>query len=85
MQQRLNTEVFKLDKSQLLKPGIIRHQLLEKLDLDEESVLANCRPGTWSNGDGTSFNVRRGPDYKTTGIKAPSNEAIYKIFAFDVY
>jgi len=76
---------IKIDRSDLLKPGLIPHQPLDQFDLDEESILKNCHPGTWSNGDGTTFNVRLGPDYKTTGIKAPSNEALYKIFAFDAY
>jgi len=64
---------------------MIKHQPLEKFDLDEKSALRTCTPGTWSNGDGTSFNVRLGPDYKTTGIKAPSHDSLYKIFAFDAY
>jgi len=81
----LNIDDIKIDRSDLLKPGLIPHQPLEKFDLDEKSILKNCHPGTWSNGDGTTFNVRLGPDYKTTGIKAPSNEALYKIFAFDAY
>jgi len=85
MRNELNIEEFKLDRSQLLKPGMIRQQPLDKFYLDEESILKNCHPGTWSNGDGRTFNVRLGPDYKTTGIKAPSNEALYKIFAFDAY
>jgi len=76
---------FKLDRSQLLKPGMIKHQPLEKFHLEEKEILHTCTPGTWSNGDGTSFNVRLGPDYKTTGIKAPSHDSLYKIFAFDAY
>jgi len=85
--EQVQTEVneFKIDKSKLLKPGMIAHQPLERFDLDEENALKTCTPGTWSNGDGTSFNVRLGPNYKTTGIKAPSNESVYDIFAFDVY
>jgi len=76
---------FKVDRSQLLKPGMIKHQPLEKFHLEEKAILDTCTPGTWSNGDGTSFNVRLGPDYKTTGIKAPSHDSLYKIFAFDAY
>jgi len=76
---------FKIDRSKLLKPGMVTHQPLEKFDLDEENVLKTCTPGTWSKGDGTSFNVRLGPNYQATRIKAPSNESLYDIFAFDVY
>jgi len=85
MEQVLKEDDFKIEKALLLKPGMITHQPLEKFDLDEENALKTCTPGTWSNGDGTSFNVRKGPDYNTTGIKAPSNDSLYDIFAFDVY
>jgi len=85
MQRGLNIEEFKLDRSEQLIPGMIRHQPLEKFYLDEKSIVKNCHPGTWSNGDGSTFNVRLGPDYKTTGIKAPSNGVLYEIFAFDAY
>jgi len=76
---------FKLDKSQKLNPGMIKHQPLKKFHMDEKSILKTCTPVTWSNADGTSFNVRLGPDYKTTGIKAPSHDSLYNIFAFDAY
>jgi len=85
MEQVLKEDDFKIEKALQLKPGMIAHQPLEKFDLDEENALNTCTPGTWSNGDGTSFNVRKGPDYNTTGIKAPSNDSLYDIFAFDVY
>jgi len=73
----------KLEEHQLLEPGFIRHHPLEKFNMDEESVLRDCVPGTWSNGDGSSFYVRLGPNYIKTGIKAPSSGSIYEIFAFD--
>jgi len=85
MQQELNIDEFKLDRNQLLIPGMIKNQPQEKFDLDEESVLKTCTEGTWCNGDGTSFNVRLGPNYKTTGIKAPSRGSLYEIFAFDAW
>jgi len=75
----------KLEEHQLLTPGLIPEHPLKRLHLDEEQVLRDCVPGTWSNGEGASFNVRLGPNYKTTGIKAPSFGSIYDIFAFDGY
>jgi len=73
----------KLEEHQLLKPGLMTHHPIERLRMDEKSVLKDCVPGTWSNGDGYSFNVRLGPNYKQTGIKAPSSGSLYEIFAFD--
>jgi len=57
---------------------------LEEFHLSEEFVLKTYTPGTWFNGDGTSFNVRLGPNYKTNGTKAPSKGSVYNIFTFDV-
>jgi len=85
MDQKLNIDEFKLDRDQLLIPGMIKHQPLEKFDLDEASLVKACTAGTWSNGDGTTFNVRLGPNYKTNKIKAPSEPSLYEIFAFDVW
>jgi len=85
MDQAKTVDDFKIDRSQLLKPGMIPKQPLEEFHMDEESVLKTCSPGTWSNVDGTSFNVRLGPNYKTNGTKAPSKCSVYDIFAFDVY
>jgi len=85
MDQPGEVDDINIDRSQLLKPGMIPNLPLEKLHLDEEYALKTCTPGTWSNGDGTSFNVRSGSNYKTTGIKVPSNDSVYDIFAVDVY
>jgi len=75
----------KLEEHQLLIPGLIPRHPLKRLYLDEERVLTDSVPGTWSNGEGASFQVRLGPNYSTTGIKAPSFGSIYDIFAFDGY
>jgi len=75
----------KLEEQQLLIPGVIPIHPLKRLHLDEERVLTDSVPGTWSNGEGASFQVRLGPNYSTTGIKAPSFGSIYEIFAFDGY
>jgi len=56
-----------------------------KLHTDERSILKHCKPGSWSNGYGCSFNVRRGPNYESNGIKAPSADSMYEIFAFDCW
>lgn len=40
---------------------------------------------TWSACPSSSFKVRCGPNYKATGKKAPSADAIYETFAVDVY
>jgi len=85
MDQAQKVDNFKIARSQLLKPGMIPNQPLEEFHLEEEYVLKTCTPGTWSNGDGTSFNVRLGPNYMTNGTKAPSKGSVYDIFAFDVY
>ena len=37
-----------------------------------------------SNGDGTSFDVRIGPNYKKTGKKAPSLDAPYAVATADL-
>jgi len=73
----------KLDEEYLLRPGLIKQHPLEKLHMDEKSVLRECVPESWSNGDGSTFNVRRGPNYKENGIKAPSAGSLYEIFAYD--
>jgi len=70
---------------ELLKPGMMPHKRQEKLHLDEPSILKHCTPGTWSNGYGSSFKVRQGPNYVKTRKKAPSAESIYEIFAFDCW
>jgi len=79
----MQQDEVKLDEEELLQPGMIKHKPLEKLHMDEDSVLRECVPGTWSNGDGSTFNVRLGPNYSETKIKAPSSGSLYEIFAFD--
>lgn len=70
---------------ELLKPGMMCHKPHAKLYKDESSIMKHSIPGTWTNGYGTSFMVRLGPNYVNTGIKAPSTNSLYEIFAFDLW
>ena len=39
----------------------------------------------WGDGDASQFNLRVGPNYATTGAKAPSADAFYDIVGIDLY
>ncbi|GMI28869.1 hypothetical protein TeGR_g14188, partial [Tetraparma gracilis] len=41
-------------------------------------------PHTFRPGNGTIFNVRKGPAYKKTGAKAPSLECLYDLYSCDL-
>jgi hypothetical protein len=41
--------------------------------------------GQWDAVDGTQFNVRMGPDYSSTKLKAPSAPTLYETFAVDIF
>ena len=51
---------------------------------DEDTVEHNCHPMSWSNSDGSTFHVRRGPNY-VSGKKAKSKPALYTIFKIEGY
>ena len=52
--------------------------------MDEDLVEKYCQMCSWSVCDGTTINVRRGPNY-VSGQKAPSKEAIYDVICMDAY
>ena len=71
---------------EILQPGILKHLELDETPTNEDDVEKHCTPQTWTNVDATSFEVRRGPDYKPgSNQKAPSKKALYSVFAIDTY
>jgi hypothetical protein len=53
--------------------------------LDEFLRQAECQPHTWTHCAGRAFRVRRGPRYDKNHTKAPSDAALYDVFAVDVF
>ena len=74
-------------KQELIKIGNknIKHIEYETLSIDEEKVEGNSVKHSWSNCDGSTFNVRCGPDYGRNKLKDNSLDALYTVFAFDCY
>ena len=64
---------------------MLPHLEIEKFSMDEDEIIKHCEPG-WSNCDGKTFILRIGPNYvRCSGQKAPSKQAMYKVFAMDAY
>ncbi len=53
----------------------------ELADLSEESMLEAAQK--WSQCDASTFNLRIGPNYKSTGAKAPSPNELYDLVGID--
>lgn len=72
-----------LDK---LKRGTLkRHELPpEQRTMGPESIEA-CLPQTWLNILGSTFNVRKPPNYSETRAKTASSDALFEVYAIDVY
>ena len=65
--------------------GLRFHVEIPKIAMEtEEAVESQCHPVSWSNCDGTTFSVRRGPNY-TDGQKEQSKAAMYTAFRLDCY
>lgn len=56
----------------------------DSFPIKEDECESKCHPLSWSNCDGTTFDVRRGPNY-VDGQKAKSKPAIYTIFKLEGY
>ena len=56
----------------------------DSFPITEEECESKCHPLSWSNCDGTTFDVRRGPNY-VDGKKSKSKASFYTIFKFEGY
>ena len=52
---------------------------------DAEMRAAARQPHSWVPCPGSAFQVRSGPNYRSTGSKAPSAPCLYEVFAVDAY
>mmetsp|Transcript_6934 Transcript_6934/g.7986 ORF Transcript_6934/g.7986 Transcript_6934/m.7986 type:complete len:294 (-) Transcript_6934:94-975(-) len=63
-------------------------QKLSELELHEWDAVKNhveeSLPLQWTDGDGKTFRVRTGPDYKKNGNKALSEDSLYECVAVDL-
>jgi ribosomal protein L15 len=80
MESVIEEKQEELSVSKKLIPGSTMSKLHSKESDDSKNSL-----GEWANADGTTFNVREGPDYSVRKKKAPSDESMYEVVAVDVH